>query len=203
MNIDKKVENIFSNMSNIEILNTYSCRTLLDISEPLLFVLNVLNQYYLAYTLQNRTALLRNGTKADVVEVLIVNSTVPKIKMLLEGQMDIRDALSSGNMYRMGKVGNKTFPKKEVHNVSEVESKIPKIGVRFDNTLPNKINVKKALRFIESEAKVYASFAIREENIYSDEVIQIEVESFGDAKNNFQKENYFNVKNIEDIRIEV
>lgn len=201
MNIDKKIDNIFGNMSNVEFLNSYNCRTLLDISEPLMFVLNELNKYYLAYTLQNRTALLQNGDKADIVEVLIVNSSVAKIKMLLEGKMDIRDALSGENMYRIGKVGNKIFPKKYGNSNYEVQNKIPKTGVRFDSTLPNKINVKKALRLIESEAKFYDSFTISEGNVFNEEVIKIEVQTSSNVRDIFEKEDYLNIRTF-DIRIE-
>jgi hypothetical protein len=202
VNIDKKIENIFGKTSNLEVLNSYSCRTLLDISEPLMFVLNELNKYYLAYTLQNRTALLQNGAKADVVEVLIVNTSVRKIKMLLEGKMDIREALSGESMYRLGKIGNKIFPKKEIGNIHEVENKIPQVGVRFDNTLPNKINVKKALRSIESEEKIYASFSISERTVFREEVIQMEVKTSSDVKYIFDMEDYLNIKTF-DVRIEV
>lgn len=190
MNLEKKIENIFGNMSNLETLNSYNCRTLLDISEPLMFAINELNKYYLAYTLQNRTALLKNGNKADVVEVLIVNTSISEIKRLLEGQMDIRDALSCGDMYRMGKVGNKVFPRKNVKSFEEIENKIPKIGVRFDRELPNKVNIRKALRLIESEAKIYDSFAISE-STFKEEFIQIKVKKLKKFENLFNMENYF------------
>lgn len=203
MSFEKNLENIFGNMNNLEIINGYNCHVLLDISEPLMFTLNELNQYYLAYTLQNRTALLKNGTKADVVEVLIANTTISELKMLLEGEIDIKDMFLNKNMSRIGKIGNKIFPRKDVNGIEEVENKIPKTGVRFDRTLPNKINVKKALRLIESEAKIYDSFAISEEAKFQKEVIRIELKSLNKKKNNLNLESYFNLKTFDDIRIEV
>lgn len=164
MEIDKKIENIFGNMSNLDILNTFNCKVLLDISEPLMFVLNELDDYYLAYTLQNRTALLKNNTKADVVEMLIVSITISKIKHLLRGEMDIRDALSNDCMYRIGKIGNRVFPKKYVSSIEQVESKVPKLGVRFDSSLPNKININKVLSALEADANFYAPYILSEEN---------------------------------------
>ncbi|AMA64522.1 hypothetical protein AAF454_13725 [Kurthia gibsonii] len=187
MNIDKKVENIFGNMSNLDILNSYNCHTLLDISEPLMFVLNELDKYYLAYTLQNRTAFLNNGARADVIELLIVSTSVSKIKMLLEGQMDIKDALSSEVMYRMGKIGNKIFPKKYVYSVDQVENKIPKLGVRFDCSLPNKINIKKTLSLIEADARFYDSFAINDTNILKKDHIHIKLENTSDFRSVLDK----------------
>jgi len=203
LSFEKNLENIFGNMNNLEIINGYNCHVLLDISEPLMFTLNELNQYYLAYTLQNRTALLKNGTKADVVEVLIANTTISELKMLLEGEIDIKDMFLNKNMSRIGKIGNKIFPRKDVNGIEEVENKIPKTGVRFDRTLPNKINVKKALRLIESEAKIYDSFAISEEAKFQKEVIRIELKSLNKKKNNLNLESYFNLKTFDDIRIEV
>ena len=164
MEIDKKVENMFRNMGDLNLLKSFNCQPLLDISEPLMFLLNELDNYYLAYTLQNRTALLKNNTKADVVEMLIVGTSIPKIKLLLEGQIDIRVALSNENKYRLGKVGNRLFPKKYVSGIEQVESKVPKIGVRFDASLPNKINLKKVLSLLEADAKFYAPYILSEEN---------------------------------------
>lgn len=203
MSIENKINKMYGNMNNLEILNNYNCRVLLDISEPLMFVLNELNKYYFAYTLQNRTALLNNGTKADITELLIVNTSVSEIKMLIEGQLDIKAALSSDDMYRVGKIGNKVFPKKYVNSIEEVENRIPEYGVRFDCTLPNKINLKKILHMIESEAKVYDSFAINEGRVYIDDIqiddIQIETPK-RKREYNYLKVNY--LKKIYGDRIE-
>jgi len=163
MQIEKKIEYVFSNISNMDMLNNYDCNVLLDISEPLMFVLNELDDYYFAYTLQSRTALLKNNTKADVIEMLIVNTSIEKIKNLIEGSIDIRDALSNDNMYRVGKIGNKIFPKKYVNNIKQVECKVPKIGVRFDSSLPNKVNINKVLNLIEANAKFYSDYILSEE----------------------------------------
>ena len=123
--------------------------------------------------------------------------------MLLEGEIDIKDMFLNKNMSRIGKIGNKIFPRKDVNGIEEVENKIPKTGVRFDRTLPNKINVKKALRLIESEAKIYDSFAISEEAKFQKEVIRIELKSLNKKKNNLNLESYFNLKTFDDNRIEV
>lgn len=173
MNIEKKLSKMYGDTNDLGILNNYNCHVLLDISEPLMFVLNELNNYYLAYTLQNRTLLLNNDTKADIVEVLIVNTSFTVIKSLLKGEMDIKDALSCDDMYRVGKIGDKVFPKKYVGNINEVEDRVPEFGVRFDSTVPNKINLKKVLHMIESEAKIYEPFSINEKKVYTED-IQIE-----------------------------
>lgn len=57
MQIENKIKNIIESRENIDLLSNYNCYTILDISEPLMFVLNELDNYYLAYTLQNRIAI--------------------------------------------------------------------------------------------------------------------------------------------------
>lgn len=192
MNIEKKLSKMYGDINDLGVSNSYNGHVLLDISEPLMFVLNELNNYYLAYTLQNRTLLLNNDTKADIVEVLIVNTSFPMIKKLLEGELDIKKALSSDCMYRIGKIGDKVFPKKYVSHINEVEDRVPEYGVRLDGAVPNKINLMKVLHMIESSAKVYEPFSINEKKVYTDNT-RIEP-----SKKEKQSYNYLNESDLKE-----
>lgn len=181
---------MYENTNDWGVSNSYNGHVLLDISEPLMFVLNELNNYYLAYTLQNRTLLLNNDTKADIVEVLIVNTSFHMIKMLLQGELDIKEALSSDCMYRVGKVGDKVFPEKSVRHINEVEDRVPEYGVRLDSTVPNKVDLMKVLHMIESSAEVYEPFSIKEKKVYRDNT-RIETS---------KKEKKYNYLNASDLK---
>lgn len=146
MILEKRIEDIFNTISNLPIDSIYKYNILLDISEPLLFSFNDSNDYYLVYVMQNRTVMLDNN-KADIIELLIVNTTLLEINNLLSGLKTIKDCfipLDNKSLYRFGKVSNKIFPKIKVNAIEEVEDRIPLDGV-FLNDLPNKINIKKLL----------------------------------------------------------
>ncbi|WP_089607922.1 hypothetical protein [Bacillus cereus] len=156
---EKKLERIFHDIENSSYFEGCTYRPLLDISEPIMFLLNELNDYYLAYVLQNRTAILNNGLKADIVEVLIVSTSISDIKLMLVGEMDLHHILTNGNKVRIGKVGHKLFPPKMVEELTYIKDKIPREGITMGGALPNKVNIKKELMWIEAEMKRYERYA--------------------------------------------
>ncbi|TKJ83400.1 hypothetical protein PaeCFBP13512_22875 [Paenibacillus sp. CFBP13512] len=139
--------------------------------------------------------MLKDNTKTDVIEILIVETTMLKIKKLLEGEEDIKNSFDIEEfkpVYRIGKIGNKIFPKKLVNNIKEIENKIPMKNVFFDNKLPNKVNVKQTLHSIESDYKNYNYFFISDNTKMKEKIIKF-VNGAESEINKFN-ENQYNTK---------
>ncbi|MCL6663398.1 hypothetical protein [Paenibacillus amylolyticus] len=165
MNLETKVSNIMDHLNDPILLRDYNCITVLDISEPLMFVLNQFDEYYLAYLMQHKTIFYSN-TKADVSEMLFSISTFEEIKELLQGRIAIKDALYKKDWtYKIGKIGNKIYPPNLISDVETIENKIPLDGVFFDEKLPNKVQLNVVLQELEVNHNFYDSFNLAPEKI--------------------------------------
>ncbi len=157
------MNDIINNLNEPNLLSDLNCNVVLDISEPLMFVLNQLDEYYLAYVMQHKTMFL-NNKKAEVSEVLISNTNFTEIQKLLTGKVAIKTSLiSSDCTYRVGKIGSKVYSPKKVDSVAAIENKIPKEDVYFDEKLPNRVNLNDTLKKIEAIHNKYNAFFIATE----------------------------------------
>lgn len=163
MNLEIKVNNIINNLNEPNLLSDLNCNVVLDISEPMMFVLNQLDEYYLAYVMHHKT-MFYNNKKADVSEILISNTNFVEIKNLLKGEVAIKDALFKKDCtYKIGKIGSKVYPPKLISSIKIVENKIPKADVCFDEKLPNRVNLKDIIKKLEEIHNKYNLYYLASE----------------------------------------
>lgn len=160
MNIENKVNNLLSLIKETQELEAYNYNVVLDISEPLLFILRQLDDYYLAYIMQNRTVKY-HGKTTDIEEVLFVDTDMEEIRDLLNAKKSIKNVLYKKNRSsRIGRIGPKLYPQKVVEDIKSIENKIPREYVYLDEKLPNKVNVNKVLKHLEANHDLFDGYGL-------------------------------------------
>lgn len=115
----------------------FQLRTLLDISQPLLFALEHQRETYLLYVLRDTTKII-DGSRITVQELVCSKVESDIVSKLISSEISIHDAFfSSDSVWRIGKIGNKIFPQKQVKNSKDIADRFPKQDVKI-NELPNK-----------------------------------------------------------------
>lgn len=169
MNLEKKFNIIAGNLNEPSNLSDLNCYTVLDISEPLMFVLNQLDEYNLAYVMQNKTMFLK-GKKADVTEVLFSETNYDEIIQLLKGEKSIRNTfIGKECVNRVGRIGKKVFSPKHVSNIDEIDAKIPRENVYLNGEIPNRANLKEMIFQIESIQKKYSPYCLANQVVKKEE----------------------------------
>ena len=114
----------------------FRLRTILEISQPLLFELEYQKETYLLYVLRDTTKII-DGTRIPVQELLGSKVESDIVSKLTSSEISIHDAFfSADTVWRVGKIGDKIFPPKHVKNSSDIADRFPKQDVKL-NELPN------------------------------------------------------------------
>ena len=141
----------------------YNISTLIDISEPILSIINHMDRVYLCYVLQDRSILTKENIMASIKEIYISETTYNDILNMFDEKISISAALIKGtDKIRIGKVGNKIFPAKQVTTVTEIENKIPKDYVNLNESIPNRINLIIERKKIENRANIFSKYIMKD-----------------------------------------
>lgn len=127
---------------------------LLEIGDIRMFMLQDNQDTYIAYVLQDRV-IRKRGKKLQIKELLIGNTDYSTVLDLIDEKIDIRKALVSDDVYRIGQVGSKIFDKKEVLSLEEIKEKIPKNGVKLNGDILNSIDTNLVRQRIDNRKKYF------------------------------------------------
>ena len=143
----------------------YNVTNLIDISEPIFSIINHMDRVYLCYVLQDRSILTKENIMASIKEIYISETTYNDILNMFDETISISAALLKGtNKFRIGKVGNKIFPAKQVTKIIEIENKIPKDYVILNESIPNRINLIIERKKIENRANIFSKYIMNDVN---------------------------------------
>lgn len=101
---------------------------LMNFSQPLIWKLNYNNETYLLYLLKDTTMQNYDGW-VTIQELLFSKVTTTTVSKLLSSELSIPDAfLISDTIWRVGKIGNKIYPRKLVKSYTEIKDRFPRQG---------------------------------------------------------------------------
>lgn len=92
-------------------------------------------EFYTVYLLQDRT-FVKNRKLADVREVLITDFEYEDMEKLLNKEISLYSFLENVNKYSIGKINQRQFPMKEIHDIKEIKNRI--VDKEIYLTLPDK-----------------------------------------------------------------
>lgn len=107
-----------------ELFDPEKTDVLYEFTQPLLYKVLDGNIIKLVYVLRDQTVTTKDDKKALVEEILITESEEEIVNQLLNREISIHEALTSGKMTRVGMIGKKVYPPK-VTSLSEIENRIP------------------------------------------------------------------------------
>lgn len=108
-----------------ELFNLEKTEILFEFIQPLLYKVVDDTSIKLVYVLRDQTIITEDNEQALVEEILITESTREIVSNLMQGDISIREALTTGKMNRVGMIGKKVYPPIEVKSASEIENMIP------------------------------------------------------------------------------
>ena len=118
------ISNVISN-SPLRNLIDFENIILLEIVEPVFALFVSDKTMYLVYLLRDQTV-YNNNNKLSIKEILISESNMENIEKLINNELTIYETLDlSNNNIRIGQIGDKQFKPIIVHNISEINDKIP------------------------------------------------------------------------------
>lgn len=102
---------------------------LMKFSQPLMWELTYNNETYILYLLQDR-ALQGEDGYVTIQELLFSKASTDIVSRLGSSELSISDAFfTSDTIWRVGKIGNKIYPRKLVKNYQEIKDRFPRQGI--------------------------------------------------------------------------
>ncbi|WP_242247663.1 hypothetical protein [Bacillus cereus group sp. BfR-BA-01328] len=102
---------------------------LMKFSQPLIWELTYNNDTYLLYLLQDKTLQGEEGW-VTIQELLFSKASTDAVSRLVNSELSISDAFFiSDKIWRVGKIGNKIYPRKLVKNYQEIKDRFPRQGI--------------------------------------------------------------------------
>lgn len=78
------------------------------------------------YILNDYSRINNNNKLVKIKEIFVGNTTEDNIEKVLNSSISVYDFLAScSNKYRIGKISNKIFDKKEILNMEDISNRIP------------------------------------------------------------------------------
>lgn len=104
---------------------------LMKFSQPLMWELTYNNETYILYLLQDRTLQGEEGW-VTIQELLFSKASTDIVSRLVNSELSISDAFfTSDKIWRVGKIGDKIYPRKLVENYQEIKDRFPKQGIHL------------------------------------------------------------------------
>ncbi|MED0951072.1 hypothetical protein P4T70_23790 [Bacillus mobilis] len=102
---------------------------ILEISQPIIWELNYKNETYLVYLLQD-TSKQSNSGVITIRELLFSEVNETTVSKLMNSEISISDAFfTSDNIWRIGKIGSKLYPRKSLKSYKEIKDRFPRQGI--------------------------------------------------------------------------
>ena len=141
---------------------------LIEFTEPLFFSIILLDKIFLGYVLQDRTVVNENS-RADIKELYISESTFDDTLNMLNKTKTIYETLKAGkHKSRIGKIGERVFPRKEINNIQEIKDKIPNETYFLDLKLVPNLEYSKLM--IQSRGNQLKKYSSNNQNTYYEKI---------------------------------
>ncbi|GAB6439403.1 hypothetical protein bcgnr5369_00320 [Bacillus cereus] len=132
---DEEIFNAIFDDSNHDSL--FKLNIILDISQPIILELNNDDEKYLIYVLRDYSK-VNDDRIIAVQELLFSKANDDIVSKLIKSEISIYDAfLTSHEIWRVGRVGGKIFPRKILENIRDIEDRFPIQDLKLKD-IPNK-----------------------------------------------------------------
>lgn len=132
---DEEIFNAIFSDSNYDSL--FELNVILDISQPMIFELSYKYEKYLIYVLRDMSK-IKKGTLITIQELLFSKVNDEIVSKLIKSEISIYDSfLTSHKIWRVGRVGNKMFPRKLLEHIRDIEDRFPIQDLKLKD-IPNK-----------------------------------------------------------------
>ncbi|HFJ9376821.1 TPA: hypothetical protein ACGW65_001108 [Bacillus paranthracis] len=104
-------------------------KVILEISQPIIWELNYKNKTYLVYLLQDTSKQSSFGV-ITIRELLFSEVNETTVSKLMNSEIPISDAFfTSNNIWRIGKIDSKLYPRKPLKSYKEIKDRFPRQGI--------------------------------------------------------------------------
>ncbi|MCU7667661.1 hypothetical protein [Bacillus thuringiensis] len=132
---DGEIFNAIFDDSNHDSL--FELNIILNISQPIILELNNNDEKYLIYVLRDYSK-VNDDRVIAVQELLFSKANDDIVSKLIKSEISIYDAfLTSHEIWRVGRVGGKIFPRKTLENIRDIEDRFPIQDLKLKD-IPNR-----------------------------------------------------------------
>lgn len=154
----------YSNLKSSSYCNYYP---LINFSDPIFVVVSNHDELFIMYMLQDR-GVLKRGKRVKIKEVLYAKTTYEDILDMFNNKKSINKVIvNSKNASRIGFIGRKKYPEKQIENFNEISNRIPVENVMLDSQIPSKVNIDSIKKVFQSKSNRFGPFSFdkEEENL--------------------------------------